>query len=564
MKKHKLSFIALSEIILIIFLILIPHGSYSESGKTILLKIGSKTAYVNFQPVTLDVAPIETKGRTLVPLRFIAEQFGARKIEYQADTEEIFIHLDDVPEIKDELSNLKTENEQLKKENESLKSRIKELENKTNPNPQIQLPSPPRNLSGFVSSNQVVLTWIAANSGTYSIAGYRIYRSETESNNFIVVATVSSEKMTYTDPQVVEGKSYSYYIKTFDSGSPSNESSESNRINIQISSSPSHETSYGDSMSNPVPFQQPYLTPEGIRITLTGFMRGSQAWDVLYNTFESNYPPEYGMQYVLVNITVENISSEYDSVFISDYYFELVNSLGKKYQTSTMPVTQPDKGLFKALKGNLLHNQSISGCLVYYLPIDEPNMFIKWDYSFGKNIKYYAINKFSKPPSSTPKDQWQHQYTYQNLNYPYNLKETYIKEDAMNIYFRHTFYNNSVRSYYSYTYFTRLDIDQNLNTGSVSNDGTPTGYDYAIGFYYKDNEEIVGYIAQWDSVEQEFIFKEYMNPQEYNFKGPGITFLIPKKLFGNNITFNYSMLINDSKTTYFYPYAGNLTYPKAI
>ncbi len=44
---------------------------------TIKLPIDSTTAYINDKPIELDSAAFETDGRTLVPLRFIAENFGA-------------------------------------------------------------------------------------------------------------------------------------------------------------------------------------------------------------------------------------------------------------------------------------------------------------------------------------------------------------------------------------------------------------------------------------------------------------------------------------------------------
>lgn len=43
--------------------------------RTILLTIGTRTALVNGQQVTLDAAPFLTLGRTMVPLRFIAETY---------------------------------------------------------------------------------------------------------------------------------------------------------------------------------------------------------------------------------------------------------------------------------------------------------------------------------------------------------------------------------------------------------------------------------------------------------------------------------------------------------
>ena len=51
--------------------------SAAADGTVVQLTIGSTTAYVNGQAVTLDVAPVIEGGRTLMPLRFIAEAVGA-------------------------------------------------------------------------------------------------------------------------------------------------------------------------------------------------------------------------------------------------------------------------------------------------------------------------------------------------------------------------------------------------------------------------------------------------------------------------------------------------------
>jgi hypothetical protein len=59
----------------------IPEGGYirSKRGDTQLqLALGSNQAYVNGQPRTLDVPAQAVLGRTLVPLRFVAEAFGAQ------------------------------------------------------------------------------------------------------------------------------------------------------------------------------------------------------------------------------------------------------------------------------------------------------------------------------------------------------------------------------------------------------------------------------------------------------------------------------------------------------
>jgi len=48
-----------------------------KNDKTVILKIGEKVAYVNDIPVELDVPPVIRNDRTLVPVRFFSEAFGA-------------------------------------------------------------------------------------------------------------------------------------------------------------------------------------------------------------------------------------------------------------------------------------------------------------------------------------------------------------------------------------------------------------------------------------------------------------------------------------------------------
>lgn len=48
-----------------------------KNDKTVILKIGDNTAYVNETPIKLDTPPIIKNDRTLVPVRFFSEAFGA-------------------------------------------------------------------------------------------------------------------------------------------------------------------------------------------------------------------------------------------------------------------------------------------------------------------------------------------------------------------------------------------------------------------------------------------------------------------------------------------------------
>ena len=54
-------------------------GKLNET--TIQLTIGNETAYVNTDPITLDVLPKIINNRTMIPLRFIAENFSF-KVEW--------------------------------------------------------------------------------------------------------------------------------------------------------------------------------------------------------------------------------------------------------------------------------------------------------------------------------------------------------------------------------------------------------------------------------------------------------------------------------------------------
>jgi outer membrane protein assembly factor BamB len=64
--------------------------TFTLYGKVIELVIGRTTAKVNGEPVVLTVAPTIVSGRTLVPLRFVSENLGA-KVDYEAKSRTITI-----------------------------------------------------------------------------------------------------------------------------------------------------------------------------------------------------------------------------------------------------------------------------------------------------------------------------------------------------------------------------------------------------------------------------------------------------------------------------------------
>lgn len=60
--------------------IIVSRDVIQGRGPQIRLALGSRQAFINDQPVMLDVPPSVIGGRTLVPLRFVSEALGARVV----------------------------------------------------------------------------------------------------------------------------------------------------------------------------------------------------------------------------------------------------------------------------------------------------------------------------------------------------------------------------------------------------------------------------------------------------------------------------------------------------
>ena len=120
-----------------------PINTKSASLKFFELFMNQKIAYVDGVPYHLDQAPITLNGRTMVPLRFIAESIGAQKLHYEEKPQErVTFYLPDSSILLNENNQLKQENDQQKAEIERLKARIAELEGKLDPEPPPD-PKPP-------------------------------------------------------------------------------------------------------------------------------------------------------------------------------------------------------------------------------------------------------------------------------------------------------------------------------------------------------------------------------------------------------------------------------------
>ena len=99
MKKR---FAALTSILVVIMLVTFV---YAEQNIIIKLTVGNKNGTINDKPVTLDVPPVIQNGRTLVPLRFIGEAFGA-KVDWDDKTRSITLTMPDIESLRSEIESL--------------------------------------------------------------------------------------------------------------------------------------------------------------------------------------------------------------------------------------------------------------------------------------------------------------------------------------------------------------------------------------------------------------------------------------------------------------------------
>jgi hypothetical protein len=63
-------------------------------GSTLVVTIGSKAAYVDKELTTLDVPAVAVGGRTFVPIRFVSESFGA-VVDFDAETQMVMVRYAD-------------------------------------------------------------------------------------------------------------------------------------------------------------------------------------------------------------------------------------------------------------------------------------------------------------------------------------------------------------------------------------------------------------------------------------------------------------------------------------
>jgi fibronectin type 3 domain-containing protein len=85
--------------------------------------------------------------------------------------------------------------------------------------------------TGTAVPHEVDLSWNAPTSSLDPVAGYNVYRA-TGSGSLVLLNSSPNTSVTYVDNAVVSGSSYSYLVKSVDSGGT--ESAASNEIVLTI------------------------------------------------------------------------------------------------------------------------------------------------------------------------------------------------------------------------------------------------------------------------------------------------------------------------------------------
>lgn len=105
-------------------------------------------------------------------------------------------------------------------------------------------PSPPVGLMASVSGTSVNLSWKASSPGSKPLAGYKVYRSQSNSSEYTVISVLPLTRLSYADTQILEGQSYSYFVRAYDTSYPVIESNESNRVTAKISEKKESDSTY--------------------------------------------------------------------------------------------------------------------------------------------------------------------------------------------------------------------------------------------------------------------------------------------------------------------------------
>ena len=143
----------------------------------------------------------------------------------------------------------------------------------------------------------------------------------------------------------------------------------------ELTPTPLPSTGDGSKRSSPIPYGQKFEAGN-FDMQITGV--DEDAWPEILAENQFNDPPDTGYRYVMWTINVENKrGSVDDDLYISDYSFNVVGSLGVKYPTSDLKsycgVIPED------LSASLYLGGTTEGNVCFAVPIDETGLTFLYD-----------------------------------------------------------------------------------------------------------------------------------------------------------------------------------------
>lgn len=139
------------------------------------------------------------------------------------------------------------------------------------------------------------------------------------------------------------------------------------------------EDAAGLTRTNPVPIGQSFLTPDGFVITVQKVIKGNDAWKAVRDANEWNDPPTATNQYVLVTCNISNVSSEEDSVYVTDTNVAVVGKANKMYKSFEQSIMLPNEGPASELAATLYHGGQTTGTFHFHVPENESEMILVWN-----------------------------------------------------------------------------------------------------------------------------------------------------------------------------------------
>ncbi|MBI4267636.1 MAG: hypothetical protein HY662_02510, partial [Chloroflexi bacterium] len=150
-------------------------------------------------------------------------------------------------------------------------------------------------------------------------------------------------------------------------------------------------------------FDQTYYEPTidyEVRITLTDYIRGEQAWQRILARNMFNSPPKTGFEYILAKVRFEYLKGPMPNTAyqVSTVWFNAVSSSGKDYDTVSVVEPEP------SIDGDLLPGASHEGWVSFQVAVDdtEPLMTFgrKYDGTGGLWFKLYEAVSGPMPTPS--------------------------------------------------------------------------------------------------------------------------------------------------------------------